>query len=345
MDKEKKVFQPIHPPVREKLDPEYVALHDSIIQYIEPSEAQPWDPSSRFNPNPLAHAMQKLSIVGKSWDEELGGGIQVRVFVPEGEAPPERWPCLVWLHGGGWVNGGLDSENGFLTHVCKYVRCAVITINYRHAPEHVYPAAVEDCLTGLKWVVEPDNASRLNINTSLMTIGGLSAGGSLAAILAMKASLENVTPAPISQILICPVIDSTATVETVWSASKHVPWLTPGRMTWYQNLYFPTHEDKKNWDASPCFAPRDVMARSPKTWIAIAEIDLLAPEGLKYAEQLKVAGVEVETKVYKGATHSVLILAGVHQISRQLVHDAFRVLADGFGLTYDSLSAPIYPQD
>ncbi|KAH0422275.1 hypothetical protein CcaCcLH18_12895 [Colletotrichum camelliae] len=283
MDKEKKVFQPIHPSVREKLDPEYVALHDSIIQYIEPSEAQPWDPSSRFNPNPLAHAMQKL--------------------------------------------------------------CVVITINYRHAPEHVYPAAVEDCLTGLKWVVEPDNASRLNINTSLLTIGGLSAGGSLAAILAMKASLENVTPAPFSQILICPVIDSTATVETVWSASKHVPWLTPGRMTWYQNLYFPTHEDKKNWDASPCFAPKDIMARSPKTWIAIAEIDLLAPEGLKYAEQLKVAGVEVETKVYKGATHSVLILAGVHQISRQLVHDACRVLADGFGLTYDSLSAPIYPQD
>ncbi|EQB52015.1 hypothetical protein CGLO_08391 [Colletotrichum gloeosporioides Cg-14] len=285
----RKIYQPIHPSVRKKLDPEYVALHDSIIQFIEPSEAQPWDPSSRFNPNPLAHAMQTLSQVD--------------------------------------------------------VRCVVITINYRHAPEHVYPAAVDDCLTGLRWVLEPANASRLSINTSLLTIGGLSAGGSLAAVLTMKASLENVTPAPVSQILICPVIDSTTTVETVWSASKHVPWLTPGRMTWYQNLYFPNQEDKESWDASPFFAPKDIVGRSPKTWIAIAEIDLLAPEGLKYAEQLKDAGVEVETKVYKGATHSVLILAGIHQISQQLVHDACRTLAEGFGSAYDPALAPIYPQN
>ncbi|KAK0368238.1 hypothetical protein CLIM01_14401 [Colletotrichum limetticola] len=170
------IHQPIHPSVRSKLDPEYVALHDSIIQYMEPSEAKPWDPASRSAPNPLAHTTQKLSPVGKQWDEDIPGEeIQVRVFVPEGNQPEGGWPCLVWLHGGGWVNGGLDSENGFLTHVCKYVKCVVVTINYRHAPEHVYPAAVDDCLTGLKWLYDPSNASRLGINTSLVTIGGLSA--------------------------------------------------------------------------------------------------------------------------------------------------------------------------
>ncbi|GKT56535.1 lipase from carbohydrate esterase family ce10 [Colletotrichum tofieldiae] len=339
---EQTVHQPIHPSVRARLDPEYVALHDSIIQYMEPSEAQPWDPASRHKPNPLAHTTQKLSPVGKTWDEELGGGVQVRVFVPEGAAPEGGWPCLAWFHGGGWVNGGLDNENGFLTHV--YVRCVVVTINYRHAPEHVYPAAVDDCLAGLKWIVEPANASRLNINTSLVTLGGVSAGGNLAAILTMKASLANVTPAPISQLLICPVIDSTATAETGWATSKHVPWLTPGRMAWYQDLYFSRPEDRTQWEASPCFAPTEVLARSPRTWLAVAEVDLLAPEGLKYAEQLRGAGVEVQTEVYKGATHSVLVLAGVHQISRKLVHDACAVLARGFGSTYDPSAAPILSQ-
>ncbi|KAK1961761.1 hypothetical protein LY78DRAFT_661850 [Colletotrichum sublineola] len=313
MTEERTIHQPIHPSVRARLDPEYVALHDAVIQYMEPSEARPWDPASRRAPNPLAHTTQKLSPVGRTWDEELpGGSVQARIFVPAGEAPDPAagWPCLVWLHGGGWVNGRLDSENGFLTHVCRYVRCVVVTINYRHAPEHVYPAAVEDSLAGLKWLLEPATASRLNINTSLVTIGGVSAGGNLAAVVTMKASLAGIAPAPISQLLVCPVIDSTATAETGWAASRHVPWLTPGRMSWYQDLYFACPEDRRQWDASPCFAPADVLARSPPTWLAVAEVDLLTPEGLAYADQLRDAGVDVQTEVYKGATHSVLVLAG-----------------------------------
>ncbi|EXF86075.1 hypothetical protein CFIO01_10145 [Colletotrichum fioriniae PJ7] len=346
-DSQRTIHQPIHPSVRAKLDPDYVALHDSIIQYMEPSEARPWDPASRSAPNPLAHTTQKLSPVGKQWDEDIGGDIQARFFVPEGQAPSEEagWPCLVWLHGGGWVNGGLDSENGFLTHVCKYVKCVVVTINYRHAPEHVYPAAVDDCLTGLRWLYEPSNASRLGINTSLVTIGGLSAGGNLAAILTMNASLLPLHPPPISQLLICPVIDSTATASTGWSATRHVPWLTPTRMGWYQDLYFSRGDlDKKQWQASPCFAPRELLAKSPKTWLAVAGVDLLTTEGLAYAELLKDAGVEVESVVYEGATHSVLVLAGVHQISRKLVHDACAVLAKGFGTSYDPAAAPILSQ-
>lgn len=123
MAEQRTVHQPIHPSVRAKLDPEYVALHDAVIQYMEPSEARPWDPASRSAPNPLAHTTQRLSPVGATRDEDLGGGVQARVFVPEGTAPsPAGWPCMIWLHGGGWVNGGLDSENGFLTHVCR-CRC------------------------------------------------------------------------------------------------------------------------------------------------------------------------------------------------------------------------------
>ncbi|KAJ0159834.1 AB hydrolase superfamily protein [Colletotrichum tanaceti] len=160
----------------------------------------------------------------------------------------------------------------------------------------------------------------------------------------MKAALADILPAPIAQLLICPVIDSTATAETGWATTKHVPWLTPGRMSRYQDLYLPRPGDRARWDASPRFAPRDLLARSPRTWLAVAEVDLLTPEGLAYAAQLRDAGVEVETEVYKGATHFVLVLAGVHQISRKLVHDACAVLARGFGSTYDPAAAPILSQ-
>jgi len=127
----------------------------------------------------------------------------------------------------------------------------------------------------------------------------------------MKAAQDPTVPAPlVFQMLICPVIDNSATAETVWSTSRHSPWLTPTRMTWYRQKYFTNSSDVRNWDASPNFAPPEVMAKSPTTFVAVAECDLLAPEALKYGESLKAVGVDTEVKIYKGATHSVLILAG-----------------------------------
>lgn len=114
------VHQPLHTSIRDKLDPEYVKLHDEVLQYIQPAESQPWSPDSRKAVSPLAFGGQKLVEVGTIVDKDLGDGVQVRIFTPEGSpSTPEGWPCLVWLHGGGWVNGGLNSENGFLRHVCK----------------------------------------------------------------------------------------------------------------------------------------------------------------------------------------------------------------------------------
>lgn len=136
-------------------------------------------------------------------------------------------------------------------------------------------------------------------------------GAGLAAILSMKASLsENISVQPIFQLLICPVIDCTATEATTWGTTKYSPWLTPTRMTWYRNQYFVNADDTSNWQASPCFADPSTLAKSPKTFLAIAECDLLSQEALSYGESLKKNGVDTTIEVYKGATHSVLILAG-----------------------------------
>jgi acetyl esterase/lipase len=127
----------------------------------------------------------------------------------------------------------------------------------------------------------------------------------------MKAALSSKLAAqPVFQLLICPVIDNSATTSTTWEASQHAPWLTPTRMTWYREQYFRDPEDVKEWTASPCFAPQDLLAKSPKTLLLVAECDLLAPEALSYAERLQKANVEVNVRIYKGATHSVLVLAG-----------------------------------
>ncbi|KAL6246444.1 hypothetical protein RBB50_006680 [Rhinocladiella similis] len=338
--------QPLHPSIRDKLDPEYVSLHDQVLQYVKPNESEGWSPASRKFVSPLGAGAQKDVEVGKITNHEIADGIQARIFTPEGQpASSEGWPCLVWLHGGGWVNGGLNSENGFLRHFCKYLDCVVCTINYRHAPEHLYPTAVEDSLTGLEWLVQPDNAKAFSIDTKKLAFGGLSAGGNLMAILSLKASQLDTPIRPIFQFFICPVVDNTATIETTWSTSRHSPWLTPQRMTWYRERYFGTNTDStKEWTASPCFAPDELLRRYPKTFVAVAECDLLAPEGLMFADRLGTLGVPTEVKVYKGATHSILVLAGIHQIGKHLVHDVCERAADALGVSYDRETAKIEKQ-
>ncbi len=127
----------------------------------------------------------------------------------------------------------------------------------------------------------------------------------------MKTGLQaSQVPKPVFQLLLCPVIDNTATIDSVWATSQHAPWLTPGRMSWYRKQYFQSTLDTHHWDASPNLAPADALKENPATFIAVAECDLLAPEGLAYAQSLKDAGVDTEVKVYKGATHSILLLAG-----------------------------------
>ncbi|KAF3017849.1 hypothetical protein E8E14_012090 [Neopestalotiopsis sp. 37M] len=335
-------YQPIHPSLRPLLDPEYAAFHDKHLQYVVPSEAEAWDPDSRSKPSPLALGGQRLVEVGSIHDRDLGD-FQIRVFTPKGDAPASGWPVLIWFHGGGWVMGGLSSENGFLSHVCKFVKSVVISVNYRHAPEHVYPAAADDVLAGYQWIVDPENAKTLGIDTSKVAIGGLSAGGCLTAILSLKISQMEIWPKPIFQIMLCPVIDNTATVETAWAKSGNAPWLTPSRMTWYREMYFSSSSEATHWDASPCFAPTELLARSPQTFIAVSECDLLAPEALNFGESLKKAGVSTRVEIYKGATHSILVLAGIHKVGQQLVHDTCAALARALGTTYDAATSPIQP--
>ena len=138
----------------------------------------------------------------------------------------------------------------------------------------------------------------------------LRSGGNLAAALALKAA-ERSPPIPlIFQLLVFPVIDNTATTADFWAENQHAPWLTPDRMLWYRQHYLPHTADRMNWDASPIFAPEELVKQLPKTWIGVGEVDILKAEGIAYAKKLEKLGVDVELVVYQGTPHRVPVLDG-----------------------------------
>lgn len=138
----------------------------------------------------------------------------------------------------------------------------------------------------------------------------INSGGGLAAIVSLKAAQLGL-PAPMFQMLVLPVIDNTATDSTVWASNANAAWLSPSRMLWYRNMYLPNKEDWKKWDVSPNLASNELLRKSPKTWIAVSELDILCDEAKMYGEQLELLGVETTINVYKGSTHSLLILDGM----------------------------------
>ncbi|KAF8056307.1 alpha/beta hydrolase fold-domain-containing protein [Lyophyllum atratum] len=232
-----------------------------------------------------------------------------RSFTPKGEAPDGGWPVFIFFHGGGWTLGTIASETSFSTNMSVGAKCVVLSVDYRLAPEHPYPAAVEDAIESLDWVVQ-NGKRELNIDTSRIAVGGSSSGGNLAAILALKAA-ERSPPIPlVFQLLVVPVTDNTASVDNLWAENQHTPWLGPDRMNWFKDNYLPNKEDWTKWDASPFFAPDDLVAKVPKAWIAVAELDILKEEGVVYGKKLQAQGVEVETKIYEGAPHPVMAMDG-----------------------------------
>lgn len=135
-------------------------------------------------------------------------------------------------------------------------------------------------------------------------------GANLAAVLALKAAERDPQPKILLQLLIVPVTDNTADVNTLWKSNEHAPWLTPQRMLWFRNNYLPDAEAAKQWEASPAFAPKELLRKTPKAWIAAAELDILKDEAVEYGELLRREGVEADVQIYRGAPHPFMAMAG-----------------------------------
>ncbi|KAF9045022.1 alpha/beta hydrolase fold-domain-containing protein [Panaeolus papilionaceus] len=323
------VQQPLHSSVLPRLDPEYIEFHNKHIVNIVPPHTLPWDPSLRNAPA-VPGGSEPLK-VGKVEDFDLPK-TKFRAFTPEGSPPEGGWPLCIYFHGGGWTLGNISSETSFATNLCSRAKCVVISIDYRLAPENPYPTAVEDAIDALLWALQ-NGPEKLGVNLKRIAVAGSSSGGNLATILALKAAEPELAlslPGPIVfQLLVVPVTDNTASVESSkgWAENEHTPWLSPARMLWFRNNYLPNPKDLKNWDASPLFAPDELVKKLPPAWIGVAELDILRQEGVEYGEKLKRNGVDVELKVYKGAPHPIMAMDGeVLNVGKTLVSDAVAAL-------------------
>ncbi|MCZ6617962.1 MAG: alpha/beta hydrolase [Gammaproteobacteria bacterium] len=240
------------------------------------------------------------SIPGKGCD------IPLRIYHPAGEGP---FPVLVNFHGGGWVIGDLDTADGVCRDFCNTARCVVVSVGYRLAPEHIFPAAVDDAYSATQWVA--DNTAELNGNGKI-AVCGESAGGNLAAVVCLKAR-DEAGPRIDFQLLLYPVVDCDMTRQSyVENGSGY--FLETDSMIWFWDHYCPDLEQRKDPAASPLLARNH--AGLPPALVVTAEFDPLRDEGSLYAETLRAAGGDAQAVCYDGLVHDFFATASVFKASR-----------------------------
>jgi len=231
-----------------------------------------------------------------------GGVIPVRIYVPFGKGP---FPVLVYFHGGGWVIGDIKSSDGFCRILTNAAGCIVVSVDYRLAPEHPFPAAVDDSYHATLWVAT--NASSFGGDPTRIAVCGDSAGGNLAAVVAQIAR-DCGKPTLQFQLLIYPVIDAACDTPSYTENSEGY-FLTRDIMLWFWNHYVQRDADRNHPYASPLRASS--LAGLPPASVITAEFDPLRDEGERYAELMHAAGVPVKLIRYDGMIHGFFTMSAM----------------------------------
>lgn len=220
------------------------------------------------------------------------GSIPCRLYRPSAKTD---LGLLVFFHGGGWVIGDLNSHDGVCRSLANKSGHAVLSVDYRLAPEHKFPAAFDDCVAAVKWAFE--NAKALGIDNSRMAVGGDSAGGNLAAAVA----LAEVVPLKF-QMLIYPAVDMRMESPSI-NENANAPILTKAVMAWFVAHYLSSDADRAHIMASPMFASDELLKKMPPAIVITAQYDPLRDEGEAYGKRLVENGVSTTITRYNGAFH------------------------------------------
>lgn len=229
--------------------------------------------------------------------EGRAGPIPLRVYTPRGEGPR---PGLVWFHGGGWVNGDLDTHDGLCRELALASGATVVAVDYRLAPEHRFPAAVEDAVAATRWVSA--RAAELGIDPGRLSVGGDSAGGNLAAV-ASAIARDGGGPPLRWQLLVYPITDCDLDTRSYRdNATGYL--LTRAAMEWFWEHYIPDPAARRHPHASPLRA--SALSGLPPAYVITAGYDPLRDEGESYARRLEEAGVRARVDRYDGMLHGFL---------------------------------------
>jgi acetyl esterase len=249
------------------------------------------------------------------------GEIPIRIYHPRARRSPR--PILVYFHGGGFVVGSVASYDGLCRELARQADAIVISVEYALAPEHRFPAGVEDALAATRWVIA--EATSLGGDALSVAIGGDSAGGNLAAVVA-QLTLGDVRR-PVFQLLVYPATDLTRSFPSHRLFAEG--YLLTGRsMDWYIDNYVTGDRDKIDPRGSPLFAAD--LRGLPPALVMTAGFDPLRDEGRAYAEKMKAAGVEVEYRCIEGSIHGFFSFGGVFSHARRAVEDAALALRSAF---------------
>jgi acetyl esterase len=265
--------------------------------------------------------------VGRVEDRKIAGPagqIPVRTYTPRGTGP---FGALVYFHGGGWVIGNLETHDATCRQLTAGAGCVTVSVDYRLAPEHKFPAGPEDCYAATKWV--SDNASLLNVEPNRLADGGDSAGGNLAACVALM-TRDRGGPKLAFQLLIYPATDcadNTPSQREFANVSRDY-LLSRADMEWFWGHYLGP-DDRRNPVACPALAKS--FANLPPAFIITAEVDPLRDEGEAYAEALRGAGVNAKLKRYNGVCHGFFSMASMIDKGRQAVSDSCAQLRSAIG--------------
>jgi acetyl esterase len=293
--------QKLHPDAQKVCDL-IVASGRPPIETLTPPEARVAYSASRAvlqpDPEPVAEVVS-LQAAGPA------GSVPLRLYRGQGAPKASPQPALIYFHGGGWVIGDLESHDQVCRSIANATKCIVVSVDYRLAPEHKFPAAAEDAIAATRWIA--DNAARLGIDAGRLAVGGDSAGGNLAAVVSLEAR-DRSGPTLVHQILVYPAADMSRDWPSAERHAQQLP-LTRAGMRWFIAHYLRSAADEADWRASPLRASslRDL----PPALVITAGFDPLCDEGEAYAKALQSAGVRVVHERFDGQIHGFLSMGRI----------------------------------
>jgi acetyl esterase len=246
-----------------------------------------------FAPPASVQNVREISIAGP------GGPLKLRIYTPMGKGP---FPLVVFFHGSGFVLCSLDTHDGMCRNICAGAGCVVVSVDYRLAPEHKFPAGLEDCIAATRWAAA--HGAELGADAQQLVIAGDSAGGNMAAVAAQR--LRDVSIK--GQVLIYPVTDYHTPGTPSYVSNAEGYGLSRKTMEWFWAHYLPRAEDGQHPDASPLRAKS--LHDLPPALVITAQYDPLCDEGEFYAQRLTAAGVPTSLSRYDGMNHGFLFWVG-----------------------------------
>lgn len=306
------------------VDPQVQALLDAVATLnlpawntLTPDEVRAQVAAGRvpIPPEPVARVEDRTT-------PGPAGEIPVRIYAPEADA---LLPALVYFHGGGFVIGNIESHDNVCRRLANDGQCAVISVDYRLAPEHHFPAAADDAYAATAWVA--GHAAEIGVDGARVAVGGDSAGGNLAAVAALMAR-DRGGPTIVFQLLVYPVTDFDFGTDSYRNHADGY-FLTADSMRWFWGHYLARLEDGRSPYASPLEA--DDLSGLPPALVITAEYDCLIDEGEAYASRLRGAGVPVTYSVYDGMVHGFWTMAPFVSRADDALAEAAAALRAAFG--------------